>query len=141
MDDVKEAQGTCLCGKITITVRDFDTSFGACHCDTCKVWTGGPQMAFGCGENIEIEGREHMTTFNSSAWAERTFCKECGTHLYYRVKASNDHRVLLGLFKDSVLPKFEYQYFIDKKSDNFSFSDETTDLTEKEILEYFASNM
>lgn len=98
-------------------------------------------MAFGCGENIEIEGKEYITTFDSSAWAERTFCKECGTHLYYRVKASNDHRVLLGLFKDSINPKFDFQYFIDKKSDNFSFCEQTKNLTEKEILAYFASKM
>lgn len=138
MDRVKEATGTCLCGKVTITVRDFENHFGACHCDTCKVWTGGPQMAFSVGENIEIAGKEYVTTFDSSPWADRSFCKECGTHLYYRLKESNSHRVLLGLFKDSISPTFTVQYFIDQKTDNFSFAEETAELTAHQIMKMFA---
>ncbi len=141
MDRIEYAKGTCLCGSVTITAKNIDNHFGACHCDMCKVWTGGPQMGIGCGQNIEIEGMEFITTFDSSAWAERTFCKKCGTHLYYRVKSTNDYRVLVGFFKDSISPKFEYQYFIDNKSDSFSFDNKTTNMTEQQIVEYFASKM
>ncbi len=137
MEKVKEAKGKCLCGSVTITVHDFDNEMGACHCDMCKVWTGAPQMAFGCGENIKIEGEEFVERYESSPWAERAFCKKCGTHLFYRVKDKNSHRPMLGLFKDSFTPEFKYQYFIDKKSKSFSFADKTIDLTEKQIMEMF----
>jgi hypothetical protein len=140
MEQIKEAKGRCLCGNVTITVKDVENKFGACHCDMCQVWTGGPQFGIGCGTNVEIEGKEYVTTFNSSPWAERAFCKECGTHLYYRVKQSGDYRVLAGFLKD-ISPKFDIQFFIDKKPEYYTFADQTNVMTEKQIMEYFASKM
>lgn len=141
MEKIEFAKGACLCGKITISVKDVDNKFGACHCDTCRIWTGGPQMAIGCGQNVEIEGKDYLSVYDSSAWAERGFCKECGTHLFYRLKASNEYRVLAGLFTDSISPKFDMQFFIDKKPEFYSFAEQTTNLTEKQIMEYFASKL
>ncbi len=125
MDKIQHAKGTCLCGSITVSANEVDNHFGACHCDMCRIWTGGPQMAIGCGENVKIEGEEHVRYFDSSAWAERAFCKKCGTHLFYRVKKTGDHRVLLGLFGDSISPKFNIQFFTDKKPNSYSFAQET----------------
>ena len=135
---MESVKGSCLCGRVTLTVTGINEHFGACHCDMCKVWTGSPQMGIGC-KDVKIDGKAFVSTFDSSAWAERAFCKTCGTHLYYRVKDTNDHRVMVGFFKDAISPKFEYQYFIDKKPDNFSFADETKDLTTEDIMKIFAS--
>jgi len=135
---MKKIEGTCLCGGVTISAKETDAHFVACHCETCRTWTGGPQMAVGCGKDVEVKGEEHVTFFKSSAWAERAFCKRCGTHLFCRVKETSDHRVLLGLFGNSISPKFDMQFFIDKKPSNYTFSEETKAMTEAQIMEYFA---
>lgn len=137
MSKIEYAKGTCLCKKVTITVKDVENKFGVCHCDTCKVWTGGPQMAIGCGQKVEIEGSNYIKSYSSSDWAERGFCTECGTHLFYKLKGKNDYRILLGLFKDTISPKFDVQFFIDKKPKYYSFSEKTRSLTKKEIMTLF----
>lgn len=141
MDRINHAEGTCLCGNVTVSVNDIENSFGACHCDTCKTWTGGPQLAIGCGQNVEIKGEEHVALFDSSEWAQRAFCKTCGTHLFYKLKQTGDHRVLLGLVGKSISPNFDIQFFIDKKPECYSFAEETKTLTEDQVMELFASKV
>lgn len=138
---MKKAEGTCLCGGVTILAEEVDNHFGVCHCKTCQTWTGGPQMGIGCGKSVEIKGEENVAYFESSSWAERAFCKKCGTHLFYKVKKTGDYRVLVGLFGDAISPKFDIQFFIDKKPENYSFSEDTKSMTEAQIMEYFASKV
>ena len=51
--------------------------------------------------------------FDSSPWAERGFCKTCGTHLFYLLKDAEGFQTPVGLFGDAVAPAFGLQVFID----------------------------
>ena len=42
---------------------------------------GGPSLSVDCGSDVVYEGKEHIVIYDSSAWAERGFCKKCGGHL------------------------------------------------------------
>ncbi len=140
MTDQVIKTGTCLCGSVTFkTDAPLDT-FGACHCSMCRKWGGGPYLEVECkGAGVKIEGEENVSVFKSSDWAERGFCKNCGTHLFYRVAAMNQYHVPLGLFGDAVSPEFNLQVFIDKKPDYYSFNQETKNFTEAEVFEMFAA--
>ena len=86
MSALIEGNGSCLCGKIRIAVKGINRNVGACHCGTCRNWGGGPFMAVDCGTDVSFEGEENISVYSSSEWAERGFCKECGSHLFYRLK-------------------------------------------------------
>ena len=103
MTETTERRGSCLCGAVRINATQARRSVGACHCSMCRTWGGGPLMAVACGADVEIEGEEHVTTFDSSEWAERGFCSKCGTHLYYRLKQSGETIVSAGLFDDQTI--------------------------------------
>lgn len=136
MSDTKTGQ--CLCGSIKITATADMEHFGACHCAMCRKWSGGPFMEVQCDDGIEIGGEENVAIYNSSEWAERGFCKNCGTHLFYRVKGNPKHYVSIGLFADSIDPVLTEQVFIDRKPSGYSFEQKTKNYTEQEIFDMFA---
>ncbi|NQY75315.1 MAG: GFA family protein [Candidatus Margulisbacteria bacterium] len=135
----KTKKGCCLCGLIKVTISDFSEKVGACHCGMCRKWGGGPFMAINCKNNASFEGKENISIFNSSEWAERGFCNQCGTHLFYRVKNTNQHFIPLGLFENYDKFVFNHQIFIDKKPEIYSFENKTNNMTEKEVFAQFAS--
>ena len=108
------ANGSCLCGAVTIKAKAMSTDVGACHCNFCRKWTGGPLMTVDCKSDVEIDGQEHVSVFKSSDWAERGFCSHCGSHLFYRLKQHNQYIVPDGLFDPDQM-RFDHQIFVDEK--------------------------
>ncbi|MCJ8345964.1 GFA family protein [bacterium] len=126
----------CLCKKVQMTIETVDLKAGACHCSTCRTWGGGPLLATSCGTDVVIEG-DSLSLYDSSDWAERAFCSECGTHLFYRLKQSQLHIVPVGLFKDLDIV-FDHQVFIDEKPSYYCFSNKTDDKTGAEVFAQFS---
>lgn len=133
-----EGKADCLCGSVSITVQSEGKGIGACHCNMCRKWSGGPYIEINCGSNVSFEGKEHISIFNSSDWAERGFCKNCGTHLFYKLTENNQHMVPAGLFELDEDMVFDTQVFIDKKPSYYSFSNKTNDMTGAELFAKFA---
>ena len=138
MSDTSKAQATCLCGKVRILARNVSRKMGACHCDMCRKWSGGPLMAVDCGTDVTIEGEENVSVFASSAWAERGFCKKCGSNLFYRLKGNNQYMVPVGLFDDLTGVVFDHQVFIDEKPPYYRFENDTKNMTGAEVFAKYA---
>jgi hypothetical protein len=130
-------QGQCLCGAVKVTVEDTE-EFAVCHCGMCRQWAGGPMMCLHCEEDIHVDGEDSVARYDSSEWAERCFCKSCGTHLFYHLKGQNQHFVSVGLFDNQHSFKMAHQIFIDKKPDYYAFSNQTPTMTEQQVFEMFA---
>ncbi len=130
-------EGKCLCGAVTI-IAQVATDVEVCHCGMCRRWGGGPLIAIHCGTDVQIFGVENITQYASSAWAERGFCKTCGTHLFYRLKPKNEYIVPAGLFQDQSGLELKEQIFIDKKPAYYDFANSTNTLTEAQVFEKYA---
>lgn len=128
MNSVTEQKGSCLCGSVRFVATPKTQHIRACHCDMCRKWGGGPFFAADCDDNVLFEGTEHITTYDSSEWAERGFCKKCGSHLFYRLKQGGLYAIPVGLF-DTNDWQFTEQVFIEKKPAFYSFAQETNNLT------------
>jgi len=140
MSDKIKNTGSCLCGSVVISASSPSKKVGACHCAMCRKWGGGPFMEIDCGTDIAFEGEDSIKVFSSSNWAERGFCENCGTHLFYRLKETRQHMVPVGLFDNQDDFVFENQVFIDKKPSYYCFSNKTNDMTEAEIFEMYGSS-
>lgn len=79
--------------------------------------------------------------YESSSWASRGFCTECGTHLFYKLKASGEYNMSVGLFPNLAGLEMDMQYFIDVRPGYYCFSNQTKEMTAAEIMEYFTSGM
>ena len=131
--------GRCLCGDVHITAAEAPHVVGACHCGSCRRWGGGPFMELPCGTNVTFTGEESISVYPSSEWAERGFCKRCGTHLFYRLKATGQHMVPVGLFDDAEGLSFEQQVFVDERPHYYEFANQTEDMTGKEVFEKYGA--
>lgn len=132
-----DRHGNCLCGAVRITAKDAGNTVGACHCRMCRRWGGGPFMEIDCGTEVTFAGDENVRVFASSDWAERGFCKQCGTHLFYRLKATGNYSVPIGLFDDDAQLEFRHQVFIDERPSYYEFSNITRDMTGAELIAKF----
>jgi hypothetical protein len=132
------SKASCLCGSVEITALEINPKFTVCHCNSCRTWGGAPFFAVQCGTNITIEGNKKIKMYESSLWASRGFCSDCGTHLFYKLKKSGEYNMPVGIFQNLKELKMDIQYFSDQRPDYYCFSNETKEMTRAEIMEYFA---
>lgn len=140
MADNKTCDGQCACGAISIKAENIEHKVGACHCSTCRKMAAGPYLSVQAAGPVELNGKEYMTTYQSSDWAERSFCSRCGTHLFYRLKEPELFYISVGLFDDAEDLVFDHQIFIDSKPDFYEFKNKTHDMTGAEVFAMFAPN-
>ncbi len=138
-----EKSGSCLCQAVRFNITNTPTRSGACHCSMCRKWTGGIYLGFQVKpEDVTFEGEDNIQTFTSSDWAERAFCKTCGSNLFYRVTAEGPHQGLrhfgLGSLDDPAGMIMDEEIFIDEKPDAYSFAGETQKMTGAEVFALFA---
>lgn len=94
-------------------------------------------LAVHCGPEVQFAGAENIAVYASSQWAERAFCKNCGTHLYYKLLATGEYFVPAGTF-DSGDFELASQIYIDKKPSYYSFANQTPTLTEQQVIERYS---
>ncbi len=133
-----KASGGCLCGAVRFTASPQGDDVGACHCTMCRRWSAGPFLVRDCGTSVEVADTTHLGTYRSSEWAERAFCKQCGTPLYYRLVEQNQHYVSAEAFDDRAGYALTHQVFIDEKPAYYDFANKTHDMTGAEVFAAFA---
>lgn len=77
-------------------------------------------------------------TYRSSEWAERGFCADCGTHLFYHLLPSNEYILPAGLFQNETF-HLSSEIFIDEKPDFYQFANDTQKLTRQQVFEQFSA--
>ncbi len=132
------SEASCLCGAVKITAESINPKFAVCHCESCRTWGGAPFFALQCGTQVKIESDDKVKMYQSSSWASRGFCTECGTHLFYQVKATGDYNMPVGLFPDLKGLEMDTQYFSDVRPSYYCFTNETKEMTKEEMMALFA---
>ncbi|HWV41148.1 GFA family protein [Pseudorhodoplanes sp.] len=130
--------GGCLCGAVRFTATPANDDVGACHCSICRRWSAGPFMVRDCGTSLKIEDASKAGVYRSSEWAERGFCKTCGTTLYYRLIDKDMYFVSAEAFDDVKTLAFTSQVFIDEKPAYYDFANKTHNMTGAEVFALFA---
>lgn len=130
--------GKCLCGQIRFTAAPKDRDVGVCHCSTCQVQAAGPFLALDCGDTLEFENDITLGVYNSSDWAERVFCTNCGTLIAWRLKDGAMSIVNVAAFDDQDGLQLDHEVYIDQKPAYYSFSEKTQQLTQEDVLKLFA---
>ncbi len=86
-------------------------------------------------DSISYEGEDQLGIYESSNFAERGFCKTCGSNLFYRVKESQLTVLWSGAIDDPSVLKLEGEIYIDAKPDFYDFVGDHPRLTEAQFLE------
>ena len=124
---------SCLCKSVEFEVNFATSNYSVCHCKDCHKWTGGVFMSLSGGKDLNFKNEAEIGRYSHSSWAERGFCKKCGTNLFYRMKKSNHYFLMLGVIDDEITLNFDEQQFIDEKPNHFSFTNATKVISKKEM--------
>lgn len=135
-----EKTGGCLCGAVRFEARNVPSTFSICHCESCRRWTGSALFEVSIKtEDLTWHGDAHIMTRASSEWAERAWCKECGSNVYFRHtredKWFGTTDLPLGVFDDASGFVLSHEIYVDHKPDSFAYSgDGHKQLTGAEVI-------
>ncbi len=137
-----ELSGQCQCGAVKFKaapkIEPDGMHVDACHCSMCQRRIGGPLMAVNLTAAPVIEDDSQLGVYASSDWAERLFCKNCGSNLFYRLRDGSHHSVHAGALDDLSDANFTMEIFIDEKPDYYAFDGDRKKLTGQEVMAMFA---
>jgi hypothetical protein len=134
MSDAPRLSGGCLCGAVRFSAAPKRNNYGVCHCSMCRKWAAGPFMVIECEDTVAFDRDADLGVYRSSEWAERGFCKACGTPLFYRLRDHNQYFVSTEAFEDSTGFKFVSEIFYEEKPAHYDFANDTVKQTGDEVI-------
>ena len=133
-----------MCGAVSFVATAVPETFGICHCEMCRRWTGSALLGVSVpSDKLRWSGQEHIRTVQSSEWAERAWCGKCGTGLYYRVTEENNWfgatEIPIGLFDEPNGFALDNEIYVDLKPDSYGYTGEGHKrLTRQDCIEKFS---
>lgn len=126
--------GSCLCGNVQITIPDSSQEITVCHCHMCQKFFGGSFLSLQelTADQFTLTGEESVQRYSSSEWAERGFCKNCGSSLFYHA-LEGEYFFPTGLFEE-IVGTITEEIFYDKKPDFYQLNNSAKKVTEEEFL-------
>ncbi len=116
--DNKKVSGGCLCGAVQYEVTGPMRDIIMCHCVMCQK-SSGHHFAATAAANSDLQVFEEgaLKWFKSSDHAERGFCSECGSSLFWKMLGLDRTSILVGtLDEDLNLPVSGHLFVAEKKS-------------------------
>ena len=126
--------GRCVCGAVRFSAEHVETEHHACHCGTCRRWSGGTAFFAAVTTGLVFEDEASLGRYESSSWADRGFCKTCGTTLFYHLKPTDTYMVSVGAFDDPTPFRLVREIFIDRKPAGYDFAGDHPRWTEEETF-------
>lgn len=130
-----ELSGHCLCGDVTFVATGDVLRVSACYCGMCRAQNGGG--AFHGAEfrgELLIENDKGLKWFAASEKAERGFCANCGSSLFWRANSDTTFfDVSLGALTDISTLKLDAHIFVDDCADYQHIPDTAPHLTEADV--------
>lgn len=106
---------SCLCGAVSLTMKEVPDDLFACHCGNCRKWTGSLFMGVFAGSDVAIQGEENILRYPSSDVAERASCKICGSPLFMHGLQDGNYGVPAALFPNDQFSEVKNEYFMKSK--------------------------
>lgn len=113
-DDI---QGSCLCERVRFSVRN-NTRATACHCAQCRKQSGH-YWASGHVERDNVTITGEVKWYQSSEIAQRGFCPECGSTLFWQRHDETAMSFSLGAIDGPTGVRLQRHIFTADKSDYY----------------------
>lgn len=125
--------GKCLCGAVSVTLTGMRREVDICHCDMCRR-TYGIFGAMVAGAEFSVAGEDNVGVYKSSDWAERAFCKTCGSALWYRFTPTDFYSFAAGHFDLPEGLPIKQQIFVEDKPDWYDLAQMSPMKTGEEVI-------
>jgi len=84
--------------------------------------------------SVKFEGADKIKRYASSDWAERGFCADCGSNLFYRLKEADRYIMCTGAFDDQSPFELVGEIYVDEKPPGYAFAGDHPRQTGEEFL-------
>ncbi|MBK1695986.1 GFA family protein [Rhodovibrio salinarum] len=128
---------SCLCGSVHCDVEIDSPEIHCCHCKMCRRWGGGPAFVVTLAKAPQFSDASALKIYRSSEWAERLFCRHCGTSVLWRSLDGTFQALPVALLDDAPDLPFTTEVFIDDKPDYYTFAGTRTCLTGAQAIAAF----
>ena len=124
MSTEQTTNGHCLCGAVDFKIKGALRPIMYCHCEQCRRASGHFVAATACHpDQLSIVGEENVKWFRSSPNAERGFCNNCGSNLFWKPAHGGHWSVWSGaLDRPTGLTAMQHIY-VHMKSDYYELDD------------------
>ena len=94
-------KGSCLCGSVLYELEGELRESISCHCTQCRKTSGHFWSATQVSnDRFKLLKDEGLKWFRSSDWAQRGFCQNCGSSLFWRMDGEGATSVAAGTLDD-----------------------------------------
>lgn len=105
--------GGCQCGKVRYRVSGGLGRASLCHCRMCQRASGNVFAPLVTAHGVEWEGTP--ARFASSDVADRGFCRDCGTPLFYEGSAGQGLNLMVGTLDNPELAPPVLHYGVESR--------------------------
>jgi len=117
MDSKQEVSGSCFCGAIGFAATLPSKWCAHCHCSMCRKSHGAGYVTwvgFDSGQVSITRGEDQLEWFDSSPGAQRGFCSNCGSSLFFRSERwAGELHIALGCMDDDIDRQPQANVFFD----------------------------
>ena len=114
----KQVTGSCLCGAVEFALQLPSKWCAHCHCSMCRKAHGAGYVTWVGFEQDQVvfpKGKKKLAWYESSPGAERGFCAQCGSSLFFRSRRwAGELHVALGCIHDEIDRQPQANVFFDK---------------------------
>ncbi len=115
--------GSCLCGAVSFEVHGELRPVIACHCIQCRKQTGSYMSATSCADaEFVLVRQDGLKWFRSSHEAQRGFCKECGSVLFWKQDGSSTMSISAGSIDGPTGAPLEGHIFCESAGDYYEIA-------------------
>ncbi|MBT8099512.1 MAG: GFA family protein [Gammaproteobacteria bacterium] len=119
-----DAEGQCLCGAVRFSVSGPLRPVVYCHCEQCRRSSGHFVAATACHPaDLKIADDAALRWYRSSAEAERGFCGNCGSSLFWRPDHRGHTSIMAGSLDRPTGLTAKQHIFVNMSSDYYEISD------------------
>ena len=89
--------GSCLCGAVSFEIHGELRPVIACHCIQCRKQTGNYLSSTAAQDtDLKFVEARGLKWYRSSAKAQRGFCQECGSPLFWKADGRDSISISAG---------------------------------------------
>ena len=110
----------CLCGGIKIQIQGILRYVSNCHCSQCMKTHGNfASYTSTLEKNVKFINKKTLKWYNSSKFAKRGFCSECGASFFYKKFKGDNISIAAGMFNNPTTLKTYCNIFTKGKLDYY----------------------
>lgn len=124
MAPMTDATGHCLCEAVRYTVDGPLRPVSYCHCSQCRRSSGHYVAATACKvEDLTLLDEAGLRWYRSSPRAQRGFCGECGSSLFWKPDHGGYISIMTGTMDTPTGLKADQHIFVMDASDYYVLAD------------------